>query len=100
MEADLQLRGHRGSRLYDLGEDVGETTNLAEARPQRLRALGGKLVRWLDRVDAPLATLREGRPALRLRFTGTSYADGRITQHRNDEIVVEPGDEVPVLVPR
>ena len=91
---------NQGFELYDLGKDIGETTDLATAQPQRVNALGAKLDRWLDRVDAPLATLREGRPAIRIRFTGTSYADGKITRHRDDVITVGPGDEVPVLVPR
>ena len=86
--------------LYDLSRDLGETTDLAEARPERVKVLGLKLQRWLDGLDAPLATLREGNAPIRTRFTGTSYADGKVTRHHNDVITVGPGDEVPVLVPR
>lgn len=35
-------------RLYDLGEDPGETTDLADRRPERKKALEAFLLNWLD----------------------------------------------------
>ena len=89
----------REAELYDLRTDLGEARDLAAAQPARVRALGSKLQRWLDELDAPLATLREGRPEIRLTFTGTAYAEGETTRYRDQALVIEPGDEVPLLVP-
>ncbi len=38
--------------LYDLDDDIGETNNLAEERPEIVRELNSKLDKWLDEVDA------------------------------------------------
>ena len=89
----------RDAALYDLRSDLGETRDLADLRPARVQALGAKLQRWLDELDAPLATLAEDEAPVRFTFTGTAYADGATTRHRRDQLVVEPGEEVPMLVP-
>ena len=50
--------------LYDLAGDIGETTNLAKARPRDLQRLAAELRAWLEDTDAPLPTVRRtGRPA-------------------------------------
>ena len=47
-----------------------------------------------------MATLREGREPLSLQVRGTTYADGRLRHHgRTTTLVVEPGQEVPLVVP-
>ena len=54
---DLKLIGrYEESRaeLYDLAADLGEQNNLAEERPDVVRALGGKLDNWLQAVRAEL----------------------------------------------
>lgn len=40
--------------LYNLGNDPGETNNLADSRPEILRDLAGKLITHLDNTHAPL----------------------------------------------
>ena len=60
--------------------DIGETTDLSAVSGRSgCAVLRRELQRWLDELDAPLATLREGNAPIRARFTGTSYADGKIT---------------------
>jgi arylsulfatase A-like enzyme len=88
-------------QLYDLQSDLGETHDLAAERPGIVHQLGERLIQWLDDTDAPLATVRPGQPARVLRgVTGEAYADGAITQHRGHTITVEPGQEVPFVLPR
>jgi arylsulfatase A-like enzyme len=40
--------------LYDLGEDVGETTDLAGRMPEKVKELHERLIAWRKRVDAKL----------------------------------------------
>ena len=99
LEARLLLRGPGLRPLRPLPRPRRDN------RPRRCQAgagqgAGAEAAALAGRLDAPLATLREGDSPIRTRFTGTSYADGKITRHRNDVITVGPGDEVPVLVPR
>lgn len=42
--------------LYNLREDLSETTNLAERRPDQLRKLHDQLKQWRTSVDAPIPT--------------------------------------------
>ena len=42
------------SELYDLEKDLGETANLAEAMPERARALERELDVWIEHVQAQL----------------------------------------------
>ena len=42
--------------LYDLKNDIGETTNLAEKMPDKARALHKRLVEWRKSVNAPVPT--------------------------------------------
>ena len=82
-------------QLYDLAVDIGETRNLAKERPDVVKDLGIKFLRWLDRMDAPLATVRTN---VNIRVSGYTYADGRIAAHRpNDIIRLKPGDEMPLI---
>lgn len=41
--------------LYDLGNDPGETTNIAERQPETFRRLRTALQQWSDSVDASVA---------------------------------------------
>ncbi|MGP4110390.1 sulfatase [Streptomyces sp. 4N509B] len=84
--------------LYDLREDVGETDDLAEERPELVRELGRDLIRWLDELNAPLATLREGRAPVEITVSGTAYANDRATRHHGDTLVIQPGEEVPLVL--
>jgi arylsulfatase A-like enzyme len=87
--------------LYDLQADIGETTDLASQKPGVVWRLGRELIGWLDDTDAPLATVRAGRPAQVVEdFTGESYAHGEITEHHGDTITVPAGEQVPFLLPR
>jgi len=88
----------QGWELYNLADDIGERTNLASERPAVVRDLGTRLIHWLDSVDAPLATLREGQDPLALTVTGTTYADGKSTHRLGETIIIQPGDEVPLVL--
>lgn len=86
--------------LYDLVNDIGETTDLAANKPGLAHRLGEQLIAWLDQTDAPLATLRAGQPTRVLEdFTGETYANGEVTQHRHDTITIGAGDQVPFILP-
>ncbi|MEV0326026.1 sulfatase-like hydrolase/transferase [Micromonospora echinospora] len=90
----------RDWNLYHLGSDIGETTDLAATHPDVTRRLGNRLVRWLDDVDAPLATLRAGQAPITVTFQGTAYSGGTITRYDEPtELTFQPGDEVPALLP-
>jgi arylsulfatase A-like enzyme len=86
--------------LFDLERDIGETTDLAATRPDVTTRLGLRLARWLEDVDAPLATLREGHEPIKVDFQGTAYADRTITRYDRVTILrFTTGDEVPLLLP-
>ncbi len=42
--------------LYNLAEDLGETTDLVDAMPEMAQKLQGMLVAWRERVDAKMPT--------------------------------------------
>jgi arylsulfatase A-like enzyme len=84
--------------LYDLVADIGETDNRAADEPQVVHRLGHKLIRWLDELDAPLATLREGHAPVSFTVSGDVYANGHVSHHRGDTLVVGPGEEMPVVL--
>lgn len=87
--------------LYDLAADLGETTDLAADKPGVVHRLGQKLISWLDETDAPLATLRAGQPPRVIEdLTGETYADGEVTRHRGATLTIEPGEQVPFVLPR
>lgn len=88
----------RSWELYDLREDTGEAYDLAAERPDVVQRLGRDLVRWLDDLDAPLATLREGRTPVEFTVSGTTYANGEATRHRGETVVVRPGEELPLVL--
>ena len=49
------LREARGDfELYNLGEDIGETTDLSEAEPERFAALQAALTAWDEQMVGPL----------------------------------------------
>ncbi len=85
--------------LFDLDSDIGEATDLSATYPDVTGRLGRSLIRWLDEVDAPLATLRTGKTPITVSFRGTAYADGRITHYDEPtQLTVNPGEEVPILL--
>ena len=45
--------------LYDLTADLGETNNLAKAKPEVAQELKGRLVEWLEETKAGLPERRE-----------------------------------------
>ncbi len=85
--------------LHDLQRDLGETTDVAARRPVRVAALGVLLMAWLDRTEASLTTLLEGRDPLTLQVRGATYADGRVRYYpRRTTLTVERGAEVPLVL--
>jgi arylsulfatase A-like enzyme len=42
--------------LYNLRDDIGETTNLADRKPDKAKALHARLVAWRKEVNAPVPT--------------------------------------------
>ena len=42
--------------LYNLAEDIGETTNLAEQKPRRAKRMQRRLAEWRASVDAAMPT--------------------------------------------
>ncbi len=56
--------------LYNLAEDLGETTNLVDAAPEMARKLHGMLVAWRKQVDAkmPAPNPNAGKKPLRRRL--------------------------------
>ncbi|WP_268034461.1 sulfatase [Algoriphagus sp. PAP.12] len=47
-----------GLELYNLKEDISETTNLAESNPKKVAELLGKLNQWRERNHSPVPTER------------------------------------------
>jgi arylsulfatase A-like enzyme len=47
-------------QLYHLGEDFGETKDLAEKMPEKVEAMRKKLHRWYQQVDAQFLEPKEG----------------------------------------
>jgi hypothetical protein len=45
---------HGNLELYNLKDDVGETTNLADSMPDRAGAMRARLDRWRKQVDAKM----------------------------------------------
>lgn len=46
--------------LYNLRDDVGESTNLAETQPEKTKELHQRLVAWRNEVNAPMPTKNDG----------------------------------------
>jgi arylsulfatase A-like enzyme len=85
--------------LYDLNQDIGETTDLASQRPDVVTRLGAEIIHWLDRTDAPLATLREGHAPVELQVRGTTYSHGEVQHYgRSTTLRIQPGDELPLVL--
>ena len=82
--------------LYDLVNDIEESTNLADNDSESTARIATELLHWLDATDAPLATLRSG--TLSLQIDGRAYADGQITHYDNQLVVIQAGQEVPFIV--
>ncbi len=50
--------------LYDLSNDIGESTNLVEALPDKAKDLHAKLVAWRTSVNAPMPTKNSSAESL------------------------------------
>ncbi|MFC6148035.1 MULTISPECIES: sulfatase [Mumia] len=88
-------------QLYDLRRDIGERRNLAQRRPKVTLRLGKRLIRWLDRTNAPLATVRKGKRPIKVRVRGWAYANGKVKRYRRAKtITVRPRAEMPVVLRR
>ncbi len=46
--------------LYNLGDDIGETKNLAKEMPEKAKELHDRLVTWRAEVNAPMPTKNYG----------------------------------------
>jgi hypothetical protein len=46
--------------LYDLGNDIGETNNLAAKNPGKAKELHDRLLAWRKEVKAPMPTKNNG----------------------------------------
>ena len=85
-------------QLYDLVADIGEEQDLSASRPELVDRLGHELIRWLDRTDAPLATLSAGKTPLRLTVDGTTYSEDRTHHYDGQVLTIQPGQEVPLVL--
>ena len=68
-------------QLFNLNEDIGETTNLAEQYPEKTRQLLSDLNQWLDKYDA-------GVP-----YNNANYHKGTLPGQKNVPAVVDRGSE-------
>ncbi|MFJ2753608.1 sulfatase [Streptomyces sp. NPDC087297] len=87
----------RNWSLFDLVADAGEADNRASLEPLAVKRLGTKLMHWLDDMNAPLATLRPGKPPVTIETSGVTYSNGRMALHNNEKIVVKPGQQLPIV---
>lgn len=65
--------------LYNLEEDIGETNDLSDKRPEKTKQLNAKLDAWREKVDAQPP--REN-PLYGVKEASYRFADGKVT---NDE---------------
>jgi len=86
--------------LYDLRTDIGERRNRAAARPDVVRRLGQELITWLDRTNAPLATIRPGKPDITVRVRGQAYRNDEIRKYGDKRLTIKAGQEVPLVLAR
>ncbi|MFK0195507.1 sulfatase [Kitasatospora sp. NPDC090308] len=86
--------------LYDLVNDLGETHDLAGEQKAVAHSLGLKLINWLEQTHAPLATLRAGHEPISFPVLGKTYSGGQITRHVGENVTVQPGQEMPFVLPR
>ena len=52
----IYYHADRRFELFDLAHDLGETTNLADKHPERVRALAARLTQHLTSVGAQMPT--------------------------------------------
>jgi len=50
----IEFHEDYGAELYDLSQDIGERTDLAEKLPALVDALRGKLHAWRESIDAQM----------------------------------------------
>ena len=53
----------RHLELYNLGEDIGETTNQLESQPQKAAELHAALLAWRENTHAPMPSENVPKPA-------------------------------------
>ena len=63
--------------LYNLAEDIGETNNLAETRPDKVDELSGLLHAWRQRMKAQMPTPAEGFGPARRAWPGHLIRESR-----------------------
>jgi len=86
--------------LFDLHIDPRERKDVSETYPGVTGRLGWELIDWLAEVHAPLATIRQGRGPVVVRFRGTSYANGRVREITKARTLrFHAGQELPLLLP-
>lgn len=86
--------------LFNLDTDIGEKHDVSADHPDITYRLGSSLIRWLNKVHAPLATLRTGSDPITVTFEGTEYANDHITHYDTPtQLTFNPGEEVPILLP-
>jgi len=51
--------------LYNLADDIGETTNLSDKMPDKSKELHTRLVGWRAEVNAPMPVKNDGKPVER-----------------------------------
>jgi hypothetical protein len=53
------LNGENAYDLFDLKNDVGETTNLSQTNPEKIAELKALLEHWRTNVDAQMPTINK-----------------------------------------
>lgn len=82
--------------LYHLGDDIGETENLAASESQVLMQLGLAMLDWMKTHQAALPRLRR---TLTLTANGHIYRNGQIRDYHQQAMTLNAGDEMPVILP-
>jgi hypothetical protein len=96
--------------LYNLRDDIGERTNLAQEMPEKVKKLHARLIAWRTEVKAPMPTRNDGGAAV---IVGEPTAgmlfgkdleprpDGRALMIRTAPLILSPSGEnyVPGGVP-
>lgn len=63
--------------LYDLETDIGETNNLAETQPEKLKELKAMLYAWREKYQCPVPTELNPKYDPEFKSTGKSKKKGK-----------------------